>query len=80
MKLNLGDALEWVAGAFAVVTAADATGQSWPAWLVATLFLGYQAQCFGGHSIALGPKLTAIRAVYRRLMEREDTKRATREQ
>lgn len=80
MKLNLGDALEWVAGAFAVVTAADATGKSWPAWLVATVFLAYEAQCFGSHSIALAPKLIAVRAAYRQFMQREDAKRVAREQ
>jgi hypothetical protein len=81
MKLNLGDVLEWAAGACAVIVPIDATGKSWPGWLVAAVFLAYEAQCYGSHSITFAvPKLTAIRTAYRRLLEREAARRAAREQ
>lgn len=81
MKLNLGDALEWSAGACAVIVPVDATGKSWPGWLAAAVFLAYEAQCYGSHSLTfVALKFTAIRGAYRGFMEREAARSAAREQ
>lgn len=80
MKLPVGDVLEWIAGAVAVVAVADGTGRSWPAWALAAVFVGYEAQCYGSKSVSfVAPKFTSVRDVYHRLMVREAAKRAARQ-
>jgi len=75
--MKLGDVLEWIAGATVVAGAWAGTTSHWslaiPAFAGA-VFLGYEAQCYGSHQIAIGLK---IRTAYRR---HKNAKRVAREQ